>query len=197
MFNSKKKGVIPDGGELLKTFGARRELALYKVGTSDNWLSLKLILVVGTAPKANYRLFWDGERFGKTHDWTMLAEHRPAVASDILEYLTKEFKTWESDKKAERTSEGVVPGDAPKIGELKNIDGVDWLVFDVVATSPNNRGVKIVAAGRVVGRANYSLEWNGKRFIRDKNFTRLAERLDLLTAAEDFMEEYVRGESFY
>lgn len=196
MFNSKKKGSIPDGGELLKTFGARRELALYKVGTSGNWLSLKLILVVGTAPKANYRLFWDGERFGKNHDWSMLLEHRSAVASDMLEYLTKEFKTWESNK-TERSSEGIVPENAPKIGELKNIDGTDWLVFDVAAAGVNNQGVKIVAAERVVGRANYSLEWNGKRFIRDKNFTRLAERLDLLTAAEDFMENYVGEESFY
>lgn len=195
MFSSRKKGSIPNGGKLIKTFGARRELALYKIGASGNWLSLKLILVVGTAPKANYRLFWDGERFGKNHDLEILEKHRPAVAADIETYLKENYKSWSSETKAARTSEGVIPENGKHIGDLVDPDGPsEWQVFSVPESTAGNTAVKIIATQRVAGRANYSLEWNGRRFIRDKNFSRIAERVGLLGAAEDFMENREVGE---
>lgn len=194
MPNIAHKGVVPDGALLLKTFGPRKTLGLYRTGLSDNWLSLKLVLIVGTAPKGNYVMYWNGERIGGK-DFVILEAHQPEVAGEILRYLKENFPNLseieriEKVGKTERTSEGIVPENAPKIGELKDIHKSDWSIY-AVDVGGDNKQIKIVAAERLTGRANYLVTWNGRRFIRDAGFSRLAERVELLAAAEDFMESY-------
>lgn len=191
MFNLKRKGVVPNGGVLLKTFGARKTLALYQTKLSGIWLSLKLILVVGAAPKGNYVMYWNGLTLGGT-DYIILSEHQPEIAAEIVLYLKENFPVISGlveQKGSSRTSEGVAPDGGSFLGTVPGIDGVDWNVYSVTKSSPNT-GVELVATGSLVGRANYSLDWDGRRFIRDKNFQRLAERIELLGAAEEFVEAH-------
>lgn len=187
----KRKGVVPNGGELLKTFGPKRTLALYKIKTTSKWLSLKLILAVGTAVKANYNMYWDGERVAG-NDFLILSTHEQEIAQEIEDYLKENFAEIPAvdTEPTQRTSEGVHPEDQSPIGELRNIDGSDWWIYSSPKGS-SNKGIKIASIERVTGRANYGVEWNGKRFIRNADFSRLAERIELLAAAEEFMENYV------
>lgn len=186
----KRKGVIPNGGELLRTFGPKRNLALYKLKTTSKWLSLKLILAVETAVKANYNIYWDGERVAG-NDFLILSTHEKEIAREIEEYLQESFAELPSAEATvtQRTSEGVHPEGQNPIGELRNIDGSDWLIYSVPQGAANV-GIKIASTERVTGRANYGVEWNGKRFIRNADFSRLAERIELFAAAEDFMENH-------
>jgi hypothetical protein len=189
----KRKGIIPNGGELLRTFGPGRTLALYKLKTTSKWLSLKLILAVGTAIKANYSMYWDGERVAG-NDFLILGTHEKEIAQEIEHYLKENFAELPVAEatSVQRTSEGVHPEDRHHIGELKNIDGSDWRIYSTPKGS-SNVGIKIASIERITGRANYGVEWNGNRFIRNADFSRLAERIELLAAAEDFMENYVEG----
>lgn len=186
----KRKGVIPNGGELLRTFGPKRELALYKLKTTSKWLSLKLILAVGTAVKANYNMYWDCERVAG-NDFLILSTHEKEIAREIEEYLQESFAELPSAEATvtQRTSEGIHPEGQACVGELRNIDGSDWLIYSAPKGAANV-GIKIASTKRVPGRANYGVEWNGNRFIRNADFSRLAERIELLAAAEDFMENY-------
>lgn len=186
----KRKGVVPNGGELLKTFGPRRTLALYKVETTSKWLTLKLILAVGTAVKANYKMYWDGKRMAG-NDFIILSTHEPKIAQEVADYVKETFLELPiaDVEPTQRTSEGVPPENTDPIGEILDIDGVDWDVYPTAAIGRGNIGVKLVAKERLVGRANYQLEWNGERFIRNADFSRLAERIELLADAEDFMEQ--------
>lgn len=185
-----RKGVAPDGGELLRTFGPKRSFALYKIKTTSKWLTLKLILAAGSAVKANYSIYWDGERMAG-NDFPILSTHEPKIAQEVADYVKETFSELPAAEvtSSQRTSEGVPPENTDPIGEILDIDGVDWDVYPTAATGGTNLGVKLVAKERLVGRANYQLEWNGERFIRDANFQRLTERLGLLDAAEGFMEQ--------
>lgn len=185
----KRKGVVPNGGVLLRTFGEKKNFVLYKTKVSDKWLSLKLILAAGAAVKANYVLYWNGQRLNKGHDITILEDYQPEMLKDIIGYLKENFPTFASESdKAPRTSEGVVPESGEEIATLE--DGVEWGLYLLPRTESPNLAVKIVAKDRVTGRANYTVSWNGSRFIRDEQRQRLMERPELHDKVESFLEQY-------
>lgn len=84
------KGKIPAGGKLLKTFGPKKTLGLYAIKASKNWLSLKLVLMAGAAPKANFVLYWNGDRVGG-NDFNILKAHQPDEAENITRFLKENF----------------------------------------------------------------------------------------------------------
>lgn len=184
-----RKGVVPNGGVLLRTFGEKKNFVLYKTKVSDKWLSLKLILAAGAAVKANYVLYWNGQRLNKGHDVNILEEYQPEMLKDIIGYLKENFPTFASESdKAPRTSEGVVPESGEEIATLE--DGVEWGLYLLPRTESPNLVVKLVAKDRVTGRANYTVNWNGSRFIRDEQRQRLMERPELHDKVESFLEQY-------
>lgn len=196
-----RQGIVPPDGELLQVFRieGEGEWAFYSLNESSSWAIFKIILNKGRDVKANFRICWNGERLDTGRDTFLLREHKPKLYAEISEWLATNIgelgpkqgvrKAREGIKEA-RTSEGVVPENAPMIGVLGGLYEVDWGVYLTGEPAEGRKSIKIVAPARIPGRANYSLDWNGKRFIRDQNFQRIAERIELLEAAENFMENW-------
>ena len=199
----KRQGIIPPDGELLQVFRieGEGEWAFYKVTESNSWAVFKVILNKGREVKANFKICWNGERLDTGRDTFLLKEHKPKTYEAVEDWIStnigelgprqgvKKVKEGVITKEA-RTSEGVVPENAPMIGVLGSLYEVDWEVYLTGEPAEGRKSIKIVAFARIQGRANYSLDWNGKRFIRDQNFQRIAERIELLEAAENFMENW-------
>lgn len=197
----KRQGIIPPDGELLQVFRieGEGEWALYSVTESSSWAVFKVILNKGREVKANFKICWNGERLDTGRDTFLLKEHKPKTYEAVADWISNNIgelgpkqgvkKAREGTKEA-RTSEGVVPENSPMIGVLGGLYEVDWEVYLTGEPAAGRKNIKIVASARIPGRANYSLDWNGKRFIRDQNFQRIAERIELLEAAENFMENW-------
>lgn len=68
---------------------------------------------------------------------------------------------------------------------------VRWLVFVRQKDDTDWLTVKIVAAGRARGKANYWIGWNGKRFSQQTDtFLLMQQRPELMHKVEQMLEGY-------
>ena len=75
------------------------------------------------------------------------------------------------------------------IGDIEQ--DVYWRMFVKENADSEWASVKVVAAGRARGKANYWLGWDGKRFANFKDMLALAQhRPDLLHMVERMLEGY-------
>lgn len=90
-------------------------------------------------------------------------------------------------------------GHKPRSSDWKHLGPVEeggtrWLVY--VRPDPSSPwcSVKVVADGRVTGKANYWLGWNGERYSHQTDLPRLLSRDELLKGVTRLLCDFSAGQ---
>lgn len=206
-----RKGVPPAAAEYRRSFLDEGTWALHEIKSTGTWRQFKLTADREVIAKANYKLYWNGERLDTGKDSKLLEEHRPDLYDQVLQYLEKNEQPGVAKTPTPRTSIGIPPKEAllapageaqataattqgvvsRRVDKVRTLeaDGTDWDVWVYSPlTSEDQRKFKITGVTRIEGRTNYTVTWTGKRLIRDQQYIRLSERPELLTKLLAYFE---------